>query len=285
MVAEHDRHTEAGEVDVTATVNPLEFAGISKTFASNAGPVTALQDISFTVRPGEFVSVVGPSGCGKSTLLRLAAGLILPSAGRALVDGQPAEERSKNTSLGMVFQSPVLMPWRSVIRNVVLPLEVKGWDADRANARANELLAIAGLSGFEKHRTWQLSGGMQQRVAICRALALDPDIILMDEPFGALDALTREDLNLYLARLTEANHKSVLFVTHSISEAVFLSDRVVVMSARPGTLIDVVDVALPRPRQKETQFAPEFGAVSERVYRGVTGKSHNPPETPIPELA
>jgi NitT/TauT family transport system ATP-binding protein len=252
--------------------NPLEFRAVDKAFDSPSGEVLALRDVSFEVPAGEFVSVVGPSGCGKSTLLRLAAGLILPSSGQVFVDGAPAHQPSQETTLGMVFQSPVLMPWRSVARNVALPMELQGWDKKRAEARTIELLEVAGLTGFERHRIWQLSGGMQQRVAICRALALDPDIILMDEPFGALDALTREELNLYLARLSEASHKSVLFVTHSITEAVFLADRVIVMSARPGYVIDVVDVGLPRPREKETQFTPGFGALSERVYRGVTGQ-------------
>ena len=253
--------------------SPLEFHAVEKAFESPNGTVLAVREVSFEVTPGEFVSVVGPSGCGKSTLLRLAAGLILPSSGRVSVDGQPAHQRSRETNLGMVFQSPVLMPWRSVTRNVALPMELRGWNKKRAGARTVELLEVAGLTGFERHRIWQLSGGMQQRVAICRALALDPDIILMDEPFGALDALTREELNLYLARLSEASHKSVLFVTHSISEAVFLADRVIVMSARPGSVIDVVDVDLPRPREKEIQFTPEFGSLSERVYRGVTGQT------------
>ena len=270
---------------MTAQATPLEFDGVGRVFTSAEGRIVALEDVSFVVRSGEFVSVVGPSGCGKSTLLRLAAGLIAPSTGRVFVEGNAAAARSKQTSLGMVFQAPVLMPWRSVIRNVVLPMELRGWDRARAQTRARELLEIAGLTGFENHRVWQLSGGMQQRVAICRALALDPEIILMDEPFGALDALTREDMNLYLARLTEASRKSVLFVTHSISEAVFLSDRVVVMSARPGRLIDTVEVTLPRPRLKETQFAPELGALSERVYRGVTGKSDSEIANSIRELA
>jgi NitT/TauT family transport system ATP-binding protein len=218
------------------------------------------------MRPGEFVSVVGPSGCGKSTLLLMVAGLI-PSSGGTITIGNSTVTKPY-TDLGIVFQEPVLLDWRKVLGNVLLQVELRrGLDKKKYRARAFELLDLVGLSGFENRYPFELSGGMRQRVSICRALLHDPPLLLMDEPFGALDALTRDQLNLDLQQIWMGSGKTVMFVTHSISEAVFLSDRVAVFSARPGRVVEVLDIDLPRPRHLSIRETPEFGQYAGEIRR------------------
>jgi NitT/TauT family transport system ATP-binding protein len=228
---------------------------VSMTFAATESgrTVEALRDIDLEVRRGEFISLIGPSGCGKSTLLRIVGDLIAPSSGNVTVNGKPARRARLDRDYGMVFQAPVLFDWRTVQKNVELPLEVGGMPGGERAAKARAMLDLVELGDFASQRPWQLSGGMQQRVAIARALALDPAILLMDEPFGALDEMTRERMNLELHRIWEQTGTTVIFVTHSIPEAVFLSSRVVVMSARPGRISAVIDVDLPRDRSFETR--------------------------------
>ncbi|MBA3982494.1 MAG: ABC transporter ATP-binding protein [Acidimicrobiia bacterium] len=228
--------------------------GVSKVF--NRGTprqVEALVDIDLTVGGGEFVSLIGPSGCGKSTLLRLVANLIEPSTGEVLVAGKDAPRARLDQEYGMAFQQAGLFDWRSVARNVELPLELKGWDGSRRRRRALEMLQLVKLTDFADHKPWQLSGGMQQRVAIARALAAHPRLLLMDEPFGALDEMTREHMQAELLRICAETETSVVFVTHSIPEAVYLSDRVVVMSPRPGRITEIIDVDLGPSRTVETR--------------------------------
>jgi len=241
---------------MTGTEPAVAVRGLSKRFAR--GQVEALQGIDLEIRPGEFISLIGPSGCGKSTLLRIIGDLIEPSEGSVLVNGKTAHRARLDRDYGIVFQAAVLYDWRTVGRNIALPLEMMGWDRARRSARVREMLELVELTGFEDHRPWQLSGGMQQRVAIARALAFSPALLLMDEPFGALDEMTRERLNLELLRIWERARSTVVFVTHSIAEAVYLSTRVVVMSARPGRIAGVVDVDLPQPRTAETREDPRF---------------------------
>lgn len=239
----------SGRTDASSRRRLIEFRNLSKAYRSKAGDVPSLASVDLDVREGEFLAVVGPSGCGKSTLLKLTAGLIKPSTGEIRIDGSLVTEPPDN--VGIVFQSPVLLAWRSVLKNVMLPVDIRHLDKASHLERAYRLLETAGLKGFEQKYPWQLSGGMQQRAAICRALVHDPAILLMDEPFGALDAMTRERMNLELLRIHAETDKTILFITHSIPEAVFLADRVVVVSARPGTIEAVYDVDLPRPRTLE----------------------------------
>lgn len=227
------------------------------------GRVEALSEVDLDVSPGQFVAVVGASGCGKSTLLRLVAGLLPPSAGTVEVGGMPV--LGPDGRAGIVFQSPVLLPWRSVRRNVELPLDILPSARAIPRTRVAELLTLAGLAGFEDRRPRELSGGMQQRVAICRALVHDPGLLLMDEPFGALDALTRETMNLELQRIWLATGKTVLLITHSIGEAVLLADRVVVMTPRPGRVRGVLDIRLPRPRSMAVVREPAYADACERI--------------------
>ena len=222
------------------------------------GNVLALSEIDLSVRPGEFVSLIGPSGCGKSTLLRIVGDLVAPSSGQVVVNGKSAHQARIDRDYGIVFQDAVLYDWRTVAKNIALPLEMLGWDRTRRSERVRELVHMMELGGFEQHYPWQLSGGMQQRVSIARALSFDPALLLMDEPFGALDEMTRERLNMELLRIWEASGSTVIFVTHSIAEAVFLSTRIVVMSPRPGRIADIVAVDLPRPRTVETREEPRF---------------------------
>jgi NitT/TauT family transport system ATP-binding protein len=236
---------------------------LSKRYETRSGPLTALEDIDFSIREREFVSIVGPSGCGKSTLLRILAGLIPASSGMAQLRGTPIQGPRRD--IGVVFQAPVLFPWRTVMDNVLLPVDVQRLGRERMAATAAELLALVGLAGFEDRYPWELSGGMQQRVAIVRALVHDPAMLLMDEPFGALDAMTREQMNLELQRIWLERRKTVLFITHSIAEAVFLGDRVLVMTARPGRIMDTCRVDLPRPRALEVMTTPEFGGHVQRI--------------------
>jgi NitT/TauT family transport system ATP-binding protein len=250
--------TQAAEAPVL-----IELRGLEKTYQTGEGPLTALRDVSFDVRKGQFISIVGPSGCGKSTLLKILAGLLPATRGDARLNGRPVE--GPQDGVGMVFQSPVLLAWRDVLSNVMLQVEIRGlpWPAYRQ--RALELLQTVGLAGFERKHPWELSGGMQQRVAICRALVHDPSLLLMDEPFGALDAMTREMMNLELQRIWMATQKTVLFVTHSIPEAVFLSDRVLVMSDRPATVDKIYDIPLPRPRSLRAMGTAEFTDLAQAI--------------------
>ena len=236
----------------------IEFESVSRSFRSRDGDeVLALRDVSLRIARNELVTLVGPSGCGKSTLLRIAAGLILPTQGVARIDGEAIREPRDET--GIVFQSPTLLPWASVLDNVLFPADALALPRSRYEQKARELLALVGLQGFESNWPSELSGGMAQRVALCRALLLDPEVMLMDEPFGALDAFTREEMNLELLRIWEQRRKTILFVTHSIAEAVFLADRVLVISPRPGRVILDLPVTLPRPRSNVMRAQPEFG--------------------------
>jgi NitT/TauT family transport system ATP-binding protein len=229
---------------------------VTKTFG--AGAVTALASIDLDVGPGEFVSLIGPSGCGKSTLLRIVGDLVEPTSGDVVVNGKSARQARLDRDYGIVFQDSVLYDWRTVAKNIAMPLELLGWDRARRAARVREMIALVELEGFAEHHPWQLSGGMQQRVSIARALSFNPALLLMDEPFGALDEMTRERLNSELLRIWDASGSTVLFVTHSIAEAVFLSRRVVVMSRRPGRVAAIVDVDLPQPRNADTREEPRF---------------------------
>jgi NitT/TauT family transport system ATP-binding protein len=244
---------------VTGGVRPVvEVDGAGKVFGSGTSAVRALDGIDLTIGAGEFVSLIGPSGCGKSTLLRLIGDLTLATEGVVRVNGKPAREARLGREYGMVFQAPVLMDWRTIARNIELPLEIMGFDRAERARRSASLLRLVELEGFGGKRPWQLSGGMQQRVAIARALAFDPKLLLMDEPFGALDEMTRERMNLELMRIWRETGTTVVFVTHSIPEAVFLSTRVVVMSARPGRIARIVDVDLPQPRTFETRESEAY---------------------------
>ena len=234
----------------------VEIDGLTKTF----GAVTAVEDLSFRIRQNEFVSVVGPSGCGKSTLLRMISGLVPPTSGTIRVRGDVVNRPIPD--VGMVFQAPVLLPWRTTLANILFVAEMRGLGTSRFRERARSLVKTAGLAGFEDSYPHELSGGMQQRVAICRALLLDPSIILMDEPFGALDVITRERMAFELQKIWLANRNTVLFVTHSITEAVLLSDTVIVMSDRPGRIITTTNIDLPRPRDKDTPTAVRFVELS-----------------------
>jgi NitT/TauT family transport system ATP-binding protein len=242
---------------------------VSKQFG---GGVTALNGIDLDVQPREFVSLIGPSGCGKSTLLRIIGDLIEPSAGTVEVNGKSAHQARLDHDYGIVFQDAVLYDWRTVSKNIALPLELLRWGSEKRAQRVQDLLGLVELDGFEDNHPWQLSGGMQQRVSIARALSFEPSLLLMDEPFGALDEMTRERLNLELLRIWEATAATIVFVTHSIAEAVFLSTRVVVMSARPGRVAAIVDVDLPHPRTVETREDPRFfelvTAVRDRLKTG-----------------
>jgi NitT/TauT family transport system ATP-binding protein len=258
----------------------VSIRNVSKTFGK--GGTTALQNIELELRPGEFVSLIGPSGCGKSTLLRIIGDLIEPSEGEAVIGGKTAHQARLDRDYGMVFQEATLMDWRTVEKNVSLPLEMMGWDRARRRERVEELLELVELTGFESHYPWQLSGGMQQRVAIARALTFHPSLILMDEPFGALDEMTRDRLNLELLRIWEATSATVVFVTHSIAEAVFLSTRVVVMSARPGRVQQIVEIDLPYPRTNDTREDTRFFELATEV-RELLRESHAVRETGVKE--
>ena len=249
---------------------------VTRVFNSRDGDrVVALKDVSVSIDANEFITLVGPSGCGKSTLLRIVAGLILPTAGTASIGGVPIREPRSET--GIVFQAPTLLPWASVMDNVLFPLrmmhKIDSTSADKAAA----LIKLVGLSGFERKSPQELSGGMQQRVAICRALVHDPDILLMDEPFGALDALTREEMTMELLRIWSERPKTVLFVTHSITEAVILADRVMVMSPRPGRIVETIDVKAPRPRSFQLEDNTAFHDASRRIRELIFGQRHDSP--------
>ena len=243
----------------------IHIAGVAKTYKTRNGAVESLKPIDLHVEPGEFVVIVGPSGCGKSTLLKIVAGLTPATAGRIDIGGRAVD--GPLDDVGIVFQTPVLLAWRTVLKNLLLPMQLRGEDIRPQLPRARELLQMAGLAGFEDKLPWQLSGGMQQRVAICRALLGDPSILLMDEPFGALDAMTREQMNLELQRIWLQTKKTVLLITHSIPEAVFLADRVLVMSERPGRVAAIYDIDLPRPRPLDIMGTPRFAELTQTLRR------------------
>jgi NitT/TauT family transport system ATP-binding protein len=245
---------------MTPSPPPVLVRGLGKRFE---GGVQAVADVSLQVDDRQFVSIVGPSGCGKSTLLRLISGLIPPTSGEVFVRGKAVDKPILD--VGMVFQSPVLLPWRTTLNNILFVAEMRGEPTAKYRDRALDLIRLAGLSGFEQRRPYELSGGMQQRAAICRALLLNPSLILMDEPFGALDIITRERMGFELEKIWNASKTTVLFVTHSISEAVLLSDSVVVMSARPGRIMQTFPVDLPRPRGRELLSHPDFVRLSAEV--------------------
>jgi NitT/TauT family transport system ATP-binding protein len=251
-------------------VSVVEIHELTKRF--QRGDVVALQNIELAIEPGEFVSLIGPSGCGKSTLLRIIADLIPPTSGAVTVNGKPAPRARADHDYGMVFQDSVLFDWRTVTKNVSLPLEMLGWSRARRKQRVDEMLRLVELDGFERHHPWQLSGGMQMRVAIARALSFEPALLLMDEPFGALDEMTRERMNMELLRIWEASSSTVVFVTHSIAEAVFLSTRAVVMSPRPGRIAEIVEIDLPYPRtaltREDSRFFEHVTQVREALHLG-----------------
>lgn len=250
----------------------IEYRDAGKVYGSKQGKVTALQAISLTVSQGEFVSIIGQSGCGKSTLLKMTAGVTPITSGSIQIAGKTVAGPASD--LGMVFQTPILLEWRDVLSNVLLPLEILGRRSASAIARARELLALVGLSGFEHRYPAELSGGMQQRVAITRALIIDPPLLLMDEPFGALDALTRDEMAAELLRIWEETRKTILFVTHSIDEAVLLSDRVVVLTPRPGRVGRVVTVDLPRPRPADVRYDPQFAHLAQTLRNVILNDAH-----------
>ncbi len=245
----------------------LEARNLSMIYKSRQGAVKALRDVSLEVREGEFVCIVGPSGCGKTTLLRILSGLLKPTSGYVLWKGEPL--RGPRPEMGFVFQKANLMPWRSALENVLLPLEVRGINGSEALEKASSLLRTMGLDGFFHNYPRELSGGMEQKVALARALVYDPDILFLDEPFSSLDALTRERLNLELASLWRNRCKTVVMVTHNLQEAIFLADRVMVMSPRPGTLKASFTVPFPHPRDLSLTFSPEFAALARRVREAI----------------
>jgi NitT/TauT family transport system ATP-binding protein len=247
----------------------VDVCNVSLTFETGDGKVDALSNVSLQIADGEFVSFIGPSGCGKTTMLRVIADLQQPTAGTLLVNGMSAEQARLERRYGYVFQAPALFPWRTIEKNLKLPLEIMGFSDSEQQQRATRYLALVNLTGFERKFPWQLSGGMQQRVSIARALSFDPALLLMDEPFGALDEIVRDHLNEQLLQLWDKTGKTVLFVTHSIPEAVFLSTKIVVMSPRPGRIIDIIDCNFPRDRTLEIRETPEFLKIAQRVRVGL----------------
>jgi NitT/TauT family transport system ATP-binding protein len=247
----------------------VDVRNVSLTFQTSDGAVDALSNVSLQVAEGEFVSFIGPSGCGKTTMLRLIADLQQPTSGTLLVNGVSAGQARLERRYGYVFQAPALFPWRTIEKNLKLPLEIMGFSDSEQKQRAARYLALVNLTGFERKFPWQLSGGMQQRVSIARALSFDPALLLMDEPFGALDEIVRDHLNEQLLQLWDKTGKTVLFVTHSIPEAVFLSSKIVVMSPRPGRIIDVIDCNFARDRTLEIRETPEFLKIAQRVRVGL----------------
>jgi len=247
----------------------VDAQNISLTFETADGRVDALSNVNLQVADGEFVSFIGPSGCGKTTMLRVIADLQQPTSGTLLVNGMTAEQARLARAYGYVFQAPALFPWRTIEKNLKLPLEIMGYSEFEQQQRVQRYLSMVNLTGFERKFPWQLSGGMQQRVSIARALSFDPALLLMDEPFGALDEIVRDHLNEQLLHLWKSTGKTVLFVTHSIPEAVFLSTKIVVMSPRPGRIIDVIECDLPTDRSLEIRETPEFMKVAQRVRNGL----------------
>ncbi len=269
--------TESGSVPVSASSPVITIQGVSKSFGQGAGPrVLALENINLDIFAGEFIALLGPSGCGKSTLLRLIGDLTAPTSGQVQVNGKPAPQARRDRDYGMVFQQATLYDWRSVSQNVQLPLEIMKYPRAKREARAREMLQLVKLGDFANTYPWQLSGGMQQRVAIARALSCAPSQLLMDDPFGALDEMTREHMQLEVLRIWSQTRTTVVFVTHSIPEAVFLASRVVVMSARPGRVAGIIDVDLPRPRgfdtREDRRFFEKITEVREVLRREESGQ-------------
>jgi NitT/TauT family transport system ATP-binding protein len=256
-------------MNIGTRLNVVEIADVSLTFATNDGPVQALSHVSLDIAKGEFVSFIGPSGCGKTTLLRAVADLEQPTSGAIRVNGLTPAEARKTRAYGYVFQAPALYPWRTVAGNIALPLEIMGVARAERKVRVERGLELVNLRGFGAKFPWQLSGGMQQRASIARAMSFDPDLLLMDEPFGALDEIVRDMLNQQLLELWAKTSKTVLFVTHSIPEAVFLSTRIVVMSPRPGRIHEVIACPFPRARTLDLRETPEFLAIAHRVREGL----------------
>ncbi len=247
----------------------MKVDSLSKIFErKKIEPITALKNISFDAYEGEFLSIVGPSGCGKTTLLRLVSGILPMTKGEVTLNGELIKK--PQAGIGIVFQKAVLFKWRTILENVMLPVEVKGLNTEEFRKKAMDLLELVGLKGFEKRSPKELSGGMQQRASICRALINDPSILLMDEPFGALDALTRDKMNLWLQKIWSEEKKTVIFVTHYIPEAVFLSDRVIVLTPRPGQVCNIVKIDLPRPRGENVKNTPKFGNYVRKIRRCIT---------------
>jgi NitT/TauT family transport system ATP-binding protein len=247
----------------------IEAKDVNLVFETGDGPVVALKDVTLTVNKGEFVSFIGPSGCGKTTLLRTIAALERPTGGMLSVNNMTPEQARKQRAYGYVFQAAGLYPWRNIASNVKLPLEIMGFSKVEINERVKRVLELVDLSGFEKKYPWQLSGGMQQRVSIARALSFDANILLMDEPFGALDEIVRDYLNEQLLKLWNSTNKTICFVTHSIPEAVYLSTKIIVMSPRPGRIIDIIDSDLPRERPLEIRDSSAFIDIAQRVREGL----------------
>jgi NitT/TauT family transport system ATP-binding protein len=247
----------------------VEAKGLGLTFQTNDGPVTALTGVDLDVRRGDFVSFIGPSGCGKTTFLRVIADLEKPTSGSILINGMTPEQARRNRAYGYVFQAAALYPWRTIEKNIALPLEIMGYSRGEQEERIKRTLDLVNLTGFGKKYPWQLSGGMQQRASIARALAFDADLLLMDEPFGALDEIVRDHLNEQLLKLWDRTNKTICFVTHSIPEAVYLSTRIVVMSPRPGRVTDVIESTLPRERPLDIRETPEFLEIAHRVREGL----------------
>ena len=253
----------------------IDAKGLHLTFETNDGPVHALQDVNLEINKGDFVSFIGPSGCGKTTFLRCIAGLETPSSGHISVNGLTPDEARRARAYGYVFQAAGLYPWRTIGGNIRLPLEIMGFSKFEMSERVERVLELVDLTGFDKKFPWQLSGGMQQRASIARALAFDADILLMDEPFGALDEIVRDHLNEQLLQLWARTEKTIGFVTHSIPEAVYLSTKIVVMSPRPGRITDVIDSSLPKERPLDVRDSPEFISIAQRVRYGLrAGHAH-----------
>lgn len=253
----------------------IDAKGLHLTFETNDGPVQALQDVNLEINKGDFVSFIGPSGCGKTTFLRCIAGLETPSSGHISVNGLTPDEARRARAYGYVFQAAGLYPWRTIGGNIRLPLEIMGFSKFEMSERVERVLELVDLTGFDKKFPWQLSGGMQQRASIARALAFDADILLMDEPFGALDEIVRDHLNEQLLQLWARTEKTIGFVTHSIPEAVYLSTKIVVMSPRPGRITDVIDSSLPKQRPLDIRDSPEFISIAQRVRDGLrAGHAH-----------
>jgi NitT/TauT family transport system ATP-binding protein len=275
MLAPNETNS-ADSLAATPTALVVRAQGVGLIYQTGDGEVEALSNVNLDIAEGDFVSFIGPSGCGKTTLLRVIADLEQPTAGTILVNGVSAEEARLHRQYGYIFQAPALYPWRTIERNVTLPLEIMGFDAAARRERVERYLKLVNLSGFERKYPWQLSGGMQQRASIARALSFEPALLLMDEPFGALDEIVRDHLNEQLLRLWNQTKKTVVFVTHSIPEAVFLSTKIVVMSPRPGRIIDIISCDFPRDRTLEVRETPEFLKIAQRVRSGLrSGHSYD----------
>ncbi len=254
---------------MNSTEPVIEISNLTLTFETNDGPVHALSNIDLAVNQGDFVTLIGPSGCGKTTLLRLIADLEMPTSGTILVSGDSPQQARKNKEYGYVFQSPALYPWRNIERNIALPLEILGLNKNEQKQRIERNLSLVNLEGFERKYPWQLSGGMQQRASIARALAVEPKLLLMDEPFGALDEIVRDHLNEQLLQLWAKTNKTVVFVTHSIPEAVFLSTKIVVLCPRPGRIHEIIEGKLPPERTLDIRETPEFLEIAQKVRSGL----------------